>query len=133
MRAFLLLVLMAWAATPAAAEGDVVPRRDPNTTLTQSLAVPGWGQRTNGEPNKGAAYLGGAALSLAVALDLIGIGEGNDRELVRRIGLVSYLLTTGAAAHDAYRTSQRLNRENGYDLTARPPDRIRLVVVSLRF
>lgn len=130
-------LLTAWVAitvaAPVAAQGEVIPRREPQTTAGQSLLVPGWGQRTNDEPNKGLAYFGGALVTLAMALDLIELGEGNDQKLIRGIGIVGYAAIATSAAYDAYRTSQRLNRENGYDLVRASPRGVRIVLLARRF
>jgi len=126
--------LLCLFSSVAFGQGQVEPLRDPGGAMMKSILVPGWGQWSNGNNGKAQAYFGAAAIYMVLALDLVKLGEGNDRNWLRGVGIGGYLFVAGAAGADAYQGAKRLNRENGYDLSQLPDTpRARLILVRVSF
>lgn len=133
-RTIALTLLLCLLSSLAFGQDPIEPLRDPGGAMMKSVLVPGWGQWSNGDNGKAQAYFGAAAIYMVLALDVIKLGEGNDRSWLRGVGIGGYLFVAGSAGVDAYQSAKRLNRENGYDLAQLPDTpQARLVLVRISF
>ena len=96
--------------------------------------MPGWGQFGNAQPNKGAVFIGGAIVGLLLASKTLSIaGEGNAAKIERTLGWMILGINAAVGAYDAYAVADRLNRENGYDISRVPDVGAKLALLRWEF
>jgi hypothetical protein len=85
----------------------------------RSLVLPGWGQFHLGESGRGQAYLAGALVGAVLAFEVVRFADrDNSREATRGIGWGLYGVSAIFSASSAWQSSERRNRENGWELGA---------------